>query len=150
MHNYPQLIKQHFMPIPHVEQGRAISRSKMATSMMDISDGLASDIRHISKASKLGAVLYEERFPHSEEFQKYLADLKPDYLKTAIGVGEDYCLLLTVPQKKFADLKKNLNELGHQLYNVGEMTEGDDIYIVSKKGEKSILTLSGWDQFKEH
>jgi thiamine-monophosphate kinase len=150
MHNYPQLIKQHFMPIPHVEQGRAISRSKMATSMMDISDGLASDIRHISKASKLGAVLYEERFPHSEEFQKYLAELKPDYLKTSIGVGEDYCLLLTVPQKKFADLKKNLNELGHQLYNVGEMTEGDDIYIVSKKGEKSILTLSGWDQFKEH
>jgi thiamine-monophosphate kinase len=138
------------MPIPHIEQGRAISRSKMATSMMDISDGLASDIRHMCKASKLGAILCEDKFPHSEEFRKYLDDLKPDYLKTAIGVGEDYCLLLTIPQKNYADLKKNLNELGHQLYNVGEMTEEEEIFIVSIKDEKSILKLSGWDQFKEH
>jgi len=150
MHNFPQLIKQHFTPIPHIEQGRAVSRSRLANSMMDISDGLASDIRHISKASKLGAILYEERFPHSEEFQKYLAEFNPDYLKTAIGVGEDYCLLLTVSQQNYARLKEVLNNLGHQFYNVGEMAEGEEIHIVYKNGRKAILELSGWDQFKEH
>ncbi len=150
MHNFPQLTTQHFTPIPHIEQGRAISRSSLANSMMDISDGLASDIRHICRASKLGAVLHEERFPHSDEFNRYIAEFKPDYLKTAIGVGEDYCLLLTVSQENFAKLKGTLNDLGHQLYDVGEMIKGEDVYIVNKEGEKSILKLSGWDQFKEH
>jgi thiamine-monophosphate kinase len=116
---------------------------------MDISDGLASDIRHICNASELGAVIYENQLPLSENFMKYVTQFKKDLLKTAIGIGEDYNLLLTVPPGNFDALKKALNDQGHKLYNVGQMTRQREVTIVGKEGNKEILQLGGWDHFKE-
>jgi thiamine-monophosphate kinase len=149
MSNFPHLINQHFMPLPHIEQGRIIAQSRLAHAMMDISDGLASDIRHICNASELGAVIYENQLPLSENFMKYVTQFKKDLLKTAIGIGEDYNLLLTVPPGNFDALKKALNDQGHKLYNVGQMTRQREVTIVGKEGNKEILQLGGWDHFKE-
>jgi thiamine-monophosphate kinase len=147
--NYPELVNQHFMPMPHVEQGRIIAQSRLASAMMDISDGLASDIRHICNASGLGAVIYENQLPVSDSFKKYVSKFKKDYLKTAIGIGEDYDLLLTVPPDNLDLLKKALNDQGHKLYSVGEMTGQREIMITRKEGNKEVLQIGGWDHFKE-
>ncbi len=147
--NFPELIKQHFMPFPHIEQGRLIAKSKLAHAMMDISDGLASDIRHICQASGLGAVIHEPDLPLSDSFREYTSKFKPDYLKTALGVGEDYSLLLAVAEADFPVLKKLLNEGGYHLYHVGEMTKDQRIILEDEKKHREPLLIGGWDHFKE-
>jgi len=147
--NFPELIKRHFMPWPHIQQGRVIAKSKLAHAMMDISDGLASDIRHICQASELGAVIHEPELPLSDSFREYSSKFKPDYLKTAIGIGEDYNLLLTLPEANFPVLKKLLNEEGYHLFHVGEMTSERQIMLTDSKGRSQPLQIGGWDHFKE-
>lgn len=149
INNFPQLINQHLMPYPHLEQGRIIAQSRLANAMMDISDGLASDIRHICNASGLGALIYENQLPLSESIQKYISKFKLDLLRMATGIGEDYNLLVTVPSGNFDSLKNKLNNQGHDLYAVGRMTADKEIMIVRKEGNKEVLQIGGWDHFKE-
>ncbi len=146
---YLGLIKQHFQPYPHVRQGRLAAKSRLAHAMMDISDGLAADIKHVCAASKLGAELYEDKIPLSDEFKKYRSELKPDYLETAISVGEDYCLMLTIAEDDFPKLKREFEKEGFDLFDVGRMTEEDKIVLIKSDGGREELEYSGWDHFKE-
>jgi thiamine-monophosphate kinase len=147
--NYPELLNQHFMPYPHVWQGRLIAKSKLAHAMMDISDGLASDIRHICRASDLGAVIFESSLPLSDSFRDYTSRFKPDYLKTAIGVGEDYNLLFTLAEDDFTALEKLMHGEGYQLFCVGKMTKEQRLILEDNQGQSMPLQIGGWDHFKE-
>jgi len=147
--NYPDLVNQHFMPYPHLQEGRLIAESGNAGAMMDISDGLASDIRHICKASGTGAEIYENQIPLSESFQRYASEYLQDSLKTAIGVGEDYCLLVTIQQKYFENIEKLLLSKQCKLFKVGKIIPEKQIYLITADGEKILLELGGWDHFKE-
>ena len=126
-----------------------IAKSKLAHAMMDISDGLASDIRHICQASELGAVIHETELPLSDSFREYSSKFKPDYLKTAIGIGEDYNLLLTLSETDFPALENLLHEGGYDLFHVGEMTRERQIMLTDRKGRSQPLQIGGGDHFKE-
>ena len=113
----------------------------MPSSMMDISDGLSSEILHICKDSQLGCVLYEEKIPVAEEMKKAAFKFEIDPTACALSGGEDYELLFTVPQSEYDKLV--LNE---EISVVGYMTGQEaGSHIITKGGSKHPITAQGWN-----
>lgn len=116
------------------------------TSMMDISDGLSSEILHICKESNLGCVLYEEKIPIAEEMKKAAFKFEIDPTACALSGGEDYELLFTIAQSDYDKLV--LNE---QISVVGYMTEPEQgAHIITKGGGKHAITAQGWNHMKQN
>ena len=114
------------------------------TAMMDISDGLSSEILHICKDSNLGCVLYEEKIPVSEEMKKAAFKFEIDPTACALSGGEDYELLFTVAQEDYEKLV--LNE---QISVVGYMTGSEEgAHIITKGGSKHPVTAQGWNHLR--
>src|SRR6187399_2545457 len=114
------------------------------TAMMDISDGLSSEILHICKQSNLGCVLYEEKIPIHEEMKKAVYKFELDPTACALSGGEDYELLFTIPQTEYEKLV--LNE---QVSVIGYMTEIEQgSHIITKGGNKYAITAQGWNHLQ--
>ena len=110
------------------------------TSMMDISDGLSSEVLHICKESNLGCVLYEEKIPVAEEMRNAAFKFKIDPTACALSGGEDYELLFTIDQNDYDKLVLNEN-----ISVVGYMTEPEQgSTIITKSGTKHAITAQGW------
>lgn len=115
------------------------------TSMIDISDGLSSEILHICQDSNLGCVLYEEKIPIHEDMKKAAFKFEIDPTACALSGGEDYELLFTIPQ---ADHDKLV--LNEQISVVGYMTEpGQGAKIITKGGSQHAITAQGWNHLKK-
>ncbi len=114
------------------------------TSMMDISDGLSSEILHLCKQSQLGCVLYEDKLPIAESMRNAAFKFEIDPTACALSGGEDYELLFTVSQ---SDYEKLL--LSEQISVVGYMTEPEQgAHILTKGGGKHAITAQGWNHYK--
>jgi thiamine-monophosphate kinase len=115
------------------------------SAMMDISDGLSSEILHICKDSNLGCVLYEEKLPVADDMKKAAYKFEIDPTACALSGGEDYELLFTIPQADYDKLV--LNE---QISVVGYMTEPEKgTNILTKGGSKYPITAQGWNHLKQ-
>ena len=113
----------------------------MPTSMIDISDGLSSEILHICKQSNLGCVLYEDKIPINEEARQYAYKLELDPTACALSGGEDYELLFTIAQ---ADYDKLL--LNEQISVIGYMTAPEEgSHLMTRGGNKHALVAQGWN-----
>ena len=114
------------------------------TSMMDISDGLSSEILHICKDSNLGCVVYEDKLPVEEAMKTAAFKFEIDPTACALSGGEDYELLFTLSQ---ADYDKIV--LNEQISVIGYMTEPDQgSHIITKGGGKHAITAQGWNPLK--
>jgi len=111
------------------------------TSMMDISDGLSSEILHICKQSNLGCVLYEEKIPIADQMKQAAYKFEIDPTACALSGGEDYELLFTIQQSDHDKIVFN-----EQISVVGYMTEAEQgAYIITKGGSKHAITAQGWN-----
>lgn len=116
----------------------------LPTSMMDISDGLSSEILHICKESNCGCVLYEDKIPVSEEMRNAAFKFEIDPTACALSGGEDYELLFTVAQSDYEKLV--LNE---QISVVGYITEAEEgAHILTRGGNKHAITAQGWNHLR--
>jgi len=114
------------------------------TSMMDISDGLSSELLHICKQSQLGCVLYEDKLPVADATRQAAFKFELDPTACALSGGEDYELLFTISQ---ADHDKLV--LNEQISVVGYMTEAaQGAHIITKGGSKHTITAQGWNHLK--
>lgn len=146
VHSSQFLIERHLMPKPRVEEGRRIARNKWATSMIDVSDGLLSDLLHICEEGSVGARIYEERIPLSAPLKKVASRLNKDPLGYALRGGEDYELLFTVPEKKVGEVMK-AKLRGRSLATlIGEVVKRERV-LIDKKGRKKPLLPLGYDHF---
>ncbi len=141
------LIERHLLPTPRVKEGLFLSNNRLATSMIDISDGLSTDLNHICEQSRVGAIIYEDKIPLSKELKK--AELKKSPLDYALSGGEDYELLFTV---KARDIKKVYNAISKGRLSatmIGEITEmKKGSLIVDSKGQKMPLLPTGFNHFR--
>ncbi len=113
------------------------------TSMMDISDGLSSEVLHICKQSNVGALIYEEKLPIHPDTKDFAYKLEIDPTACALSGGEDYELLFTLAQ---ADYDKIKDALGISV--VGYITDASEgTTILTKGGNKHPLTAQGWNAF---
>jgi thiamine-monophosphate kinase len=117
----------------------------MPTSMMDVSDGLSSELMHICKQSNVGCVLYEEKIPIHDETKMYAYKLEVDPTACALSGGEDYELLFTIQQSDYEKmvLNENISVIGY----ITPIEEG--LHIITKSGNKHALTAQGWNAFKQ-
>jgi thiamine-monophosphate kinase len=117
----------------------------MPTSMMDISDGLSSEVLHICEQSQLGCVLYEEKLPIAEEMRNAAYKFEIDPTACALSGGEDYELLFTMSQSDYEKIV--LNE---QISVIGYMTDAaEGVKINTKGGQVHNVTAQGWNAFKK-
>jgi thiamine-monophosphate kinase len=115
-------------------------------AMIDISDGLSSDLLHICQQSRLGCVLYEEKIPIAEEMRRAAFKFEIDPTACALSGGEDYELLFTISQSDYQKLV--LNE---QISVIGYMTEeSEGSRIITKGGSTHPITAQGWNSFKKN
>jgi len=113
------LVNRHLMPTPRVLAGTTLRR--LATSCIDISDGLLQDIQHVLKASNTGALIHLEKLPVSEQLGKNVTDLY-QALAYATSAGDDYELLFTVSEEHRTSVLTALDSYGISYTNIGQMT----------------------------
>ncbi len=116
----------------------------MPTSMIDISDGLASEIMHICTNSKTGASIFEEKLPMHPETIAVANEFEINPVTFALNGGEDYELLFTISQNDFEkiDIKSHIKVIGY----ITDESEG--VNLITKAGQQVPLQAQGWDAFK--
>lgn len=121
-----KLIERHNTPTPRIKEGQLLAKSKYVHSMMDISDGIASDIKHIMERSNVSAEIELEKLPFGDLLQEKYGSQPSQMYHYALHGGEDYELLLTVDSRHFADLNAEYKKhFGTSLHAVGRITTGD-------------------------
>ena len=120
----PELVCRHYLPMPRVEEGIALRECPGVHAMMDISDGIASDLRHILEASGAGAEIELAEVPLSGEMRAVCEERGWDAAELAVSGGEDYELLVTMAPEA---LDRARNALNGRLFVIGRIVEGDGI-----------------------
>ncbi|RTR38343.1 thiamine-phosphate kinase [Shewanella canadensis] len=139
-HEY--LVNRHYYPTPRVLAGQSLRG--LASSAIDLSDGLASDIKHMLKRSQVGAVIDVNRLPISSAVTDSVS--KDEALNYALMGGEDYELLFTVPEAQKGALETALANAGVQFTQVGQITTGDSVKLI-RDGERFISNNLGFEHF---
>lgn len=137
------LVKRHLRPTPLIAEGRKLALSGCASAMIDISDGLSSDLAHICKQSGVGAVIDAEKIPLSRTLTRSARMLRNMPLQYGLSGGEDYALLFTVPSARIG----KLGALGLAVTEIGTITRTQQRWIVDVHGRKRRLQQSGYDHF---
>jgi thiamine-monophosphate kinase len=132
------LAGKHLVFEPRIKEALAIAEAG-ANSMMDISDGLSTDLNHICRLSKKGAIVYADKIPVSKNSK---------ILNNALNDGEDFELLFTMPQKKFKRLKKQWR-FKTKITEIGKITSGNKVKIEINKKIR-VLLPGGYDHLKEN
>jgi thiamine-monophosphate kinase len=117
----------------------------LPTSMIDISDGLSSELMHLCKQSETGCVIYEDKLPFNDEMKEFAYKLQVDPTACALSGGEDYELLFTVAQTDYEKIKLN-----PAISIIGYMTDpGEGKNIITRGGNKHALVAQGWNHLKK-
>lgn len=115
------------------------------TSMIDISDGLSSEIIHLCKQSGVGCNLYEEKIPVDPQLINVCEEFNIDITTVALNGGEDYELLFTIKMEDFDKIKGNPN-----FTVIGHMTqESEGIHLITRANTKIPLKARGWNALEE-
>ena len=135
----PRDYPRHFYPEPRVEIGRALREKKLATAMIDTSDGLSTDLSHICEESGVGAEIEASAIPRSQVGRpSHFVDLG-----LALHGGEDYELLFTAPAgKKFPGKIARV-----AVTQIGRITRAKAIILCSTEGTRQKLQPHGWEHF---
>lgn len=127
-------------PNPQTEIGKIIGENNLATAMIDISDGLSSDLIHLCRESRVGAAIYADKIPIDKNIPKRFGDFSE-----ILNGGEDFELLFAVNPKKVSRLKKLLK--AHRITHLGFVTENIDKIELINGGKSSVLEPKGFRHF---
>lgn len=143
---YTYLIERQLKPEARRDISELLSNLNVKpTSMIDISDGLSSEIIHICKSSNVGCNLYEDKIPLDPQVISTCEEFKLDSTTIALSGGEDYELLFTIDNKDFSKIKTNPNftVIGH----ITNKKEG--IHLITRANTKIPLKARGWKALNE-
>ena len=145
LENETYVIRRLLKPSARVEIVRFFEESGiLPTSMMDISDGLSSELLHICEKSGVGCVIYEDKLPIHEDSRKAAYKFEIDPTACALSGGEDYELLFTIRQEDYEKIT-----LQEQISVIGYITEAEKgVKINTKGGNTYDITAQGWNAFK--
>ena len=127
----PRSHPKHFYPEPRLAVGQFLRENELASAMIDISDGLSTDLGHLCEESKVGAVVYAESLPAIAG------------LTLALHGGDEYELLFTAPPNR--RIPKQI--AGVPVTRIGEIAHGRQMKLVTSDGRWEILKPSGWEHF---
>jgi len=131
-------LRKHLYPEPRQALGQWLSKRRLATAAMDLSDGLSTDLGRLCEASGTGARIEAGRLPAAPGAPK-------GNLELALHGGDDYELLFTVPPGKADEIPRAYR--GVPLTRIGGITKGRKVLLVGESGTASRLRPGGWDPF---
>ena len=137
-------LRKHLYPQPRLKVGAWLAERGLATAMMDLSDGLSSDLPRLCRASGVGARIEESRLPVVKLPRS--AAKKLSALALALHGGDDYELLITVASRNLAKIPPKIS--GIPLTRIGEITRDGRIALVARDGRARELRAMGWDPFR--
>ncbi|SDZ80638.1 thiamine-phosphate kinase [Psychroflexus halocasei] len=143
---YTYLIERQLKPEARKDIPELLKKLEVKpTSMIDISDGLSSEIMHICKSSKVGANLYEDKIPLDPKVISTCEEFNLDSTTVALNGGEDYELLFTISQNDYEKIKANphLTVIGHMV------EEKEGIHLISRMNTKIPMQARGWNTVDE-
>ena len=138
---WERLVSRHLRPEPRVEVGR-VAAGLGVGAMMDLSDGLASDVRRVCGRSGVGCVVDLDLLPVAEDTREFVRSLGRDPEELAATGGEDYELLISAPRPILDALARSVEV---PVTVIGEVTAGAD--VVFRRAGEPVEDLSGWDHF---
>jgi len=138
-------LQKHRYPMPRLEAGAFLARRGLATAMMDLSDGMSSDLPRLCAASGVGARIDQAKLP-CVRIARHDASKKFDPSQLALNGGDDYELLFTVAKKNVARIPKRIGRVA--LTRIGEITSEKKILLVSQRGRSQSINNQGWDPFR--
>ncbi len=146
---FPESVRRLLEPLPRAEEAVRLVRSGGVTSMIDISDGLASEIRHLCEASGLGCVLYADRIPVSRETAIWATEAGESPVRLALESGEEYELLFTAdPAARMNQAVAGFAGPADKVTVIGEMRPRDAGIRIREDGAELPLTAGGWDHYR--
>jgi thiamine-monophosphate kinase len=146
LENYTYLIERQLKPEARTDIKELLEKLEVKpTSMIDISDGLSSEILHLCKQSNVGCNLYEDKLPLDPQLISVCEEFKIDSTTIALSGGEDYELLFTVSINDFPKIKANPNftVIGHMV------NEKEGTHLISRANEAIPLKSLGWNALKK-
>ena len=145
-----RLIKAHHKPRPHIKEGQWLSANNGVNAMMDVSDGIDSDLKRIMERSLIGAKVNLENIPVSGSLQKICEKFNWNPYQIAATSGEDYCLLVTIKKDEFADIAEAFEkEFNRSLYKIGEITGRKNELNYLYNNNPVSLGKHGFDHFNQ-
>jgi thiamine-monophosphate kinase len=142
------LTEAHLRPRPHLQAGRLLAQEGLATALIDTSDGVATDLYHICRASGVGARIPAAAVPISPRVQAAAPHLGRDPLDLALTGGEDYLLLFTCSPGKAARLPASFARAGLAApLPLGRIIPGDRVLLSTPAGDVDI-SGKGYDHFR--
>jgi thiamine-monophosphate kinase len=140
------LLERQLKPEPRLDIVHSLKDKKVKpSSMIDVSDGLASELKHICKQSKVGCTIYEEKIPIFQQTWDVARTFNLDPTTCALNGGEDYELLFTISQADYDKIKDD-----NDIAVIGHITqESEGLNLITKNGVSSPIHAQGWDGLKE-
>ena len=143
---YKNIIEKQLRPVARVDIINILKEYKIIpSSMIDISDGLASEILHLSEASNLGATIFEEKLPILEETKLVAKEFDLNFSNCALNGGEEYELLFSITPNEYELIKKN----NIDIKPIGYFTKDKSKKIVLSNGKENELKSFGWKHFNQ-
>lgn len=144
---YCSLINRHLTPTPRVKEARFLTGGSLVSSMIDISDGLIQDLKHICDESQVGAKVWLESVPLSDGYRRAGSVLGLDVTYPLAG-GEDYELLFTVPVGKRGALDRMKALIGCNVTHIGDICEGHDVALYDSNDNIVVPGRYGYEHYK--
>lgn len=145
LEQYSYLVERQLKPEARKDVAQLLKELDVKpTSMIDVSDGLSSEIMHLCKQSEVGCNLFEDKIPLDQQVITACEEFNMDSTTIALSGGEDYELLFTVSQDDFPKIKANPN-----FSIIGHMTDAaDGMHLITRGNEKIELTAQGWNSLQ--
>lgn len=143
------LLKAHRVPEPHLREGRFLAQQQGVHAAIDTSDGLSSDLGHIVEESRVGARLFADKIPVSQELMDFCTRFDFDPIEYALAGGEDYTLLCTITPESANQIANAFEkEFKRPLFQIGEITAEKQLMLVYPDAKTKPITPTGWDHFR--
>ncbi len=147
--DFQALYRAHVLPEPHLDEGRFLAARPGTHAGIDISDGLSSDLGHITEESRVGATLYSDKIPVSESLLKFCSRFDYDPVEYALSGGEDYTLLCTIAPETVEETAARFQaEFKRPLFLIGEINDESGLTLIFPDGSSRAIALTGWNHFK--
>ena len=141
------LISRHIVPMPRLMLGRELAKKRLATSMIDLSDGLILDLERITVNHGLGAEIYVDDLPISTHYKRRISDFLKNPYELALSGGEDYELLFTSTEEKSSEIKIVSKQLNIKITEIGRVTKKPIVRVLDKYGSEINVGRKGFIHF---
>jgi thiamine-monophosphate kinase len=147
---FPELVGRYRAPRARWREGRLLAKDRIATAMIDLSDGLTSDLGHLAEQSGVGAELDLGRIPVASSLRRYASQNGGDPIRYALDGGEEYELLFSVPEEKIKMLENRIERGAIDARRIGVIqNKKKGLTARSPEGRLTRIAPGGYDHFKK-